>query len=132
MPEGLKKIIDLRAGIKNPLLSRLYGLVERPVESFFGLSRLNEAYVRLHSMDDGRNFFERAIDVLSIRFEADPDEIAKIPKTGPLVVVSNHPLGSRGGSNASAQRRKNDSKFAAFVHGRNKRMFNIRQPIWGK
>ena len=52
MPEGLKKIIDLRAGIKNPLLSRLYGLVERPVESFFGLSRLNEAYVRLHSMDD--------------------------------------------------------------------------------
>ena len=93
MPEGSKKIIDLRAGIKNPLLSRLYGLVERPVESFFGLSRLNEAYVRLHSMDDARNFFERAIDVLSIRFEADPDEIAKIPKTGPLVVVSNHPLG---------------------------------------
>lgn len=93
MSEGRKKIIDLRAGIKNPLLARLFGLVEKPVESFFGLRRLDEAYRRLHAMDDGRNFFERAIDVIGIKFEADPEEIAKIPASGPLVVVSNHPLG---------------------------------------
>ncbi|OLA85275.1 MAG: hypothetical protein BHW65_04030 [Verrucomicrobia bacterium CAG:312_58_20] len=93
MSEGRKKIINLRAGIKNPLLARLFGLVEKPVESFFGLRRLDEAYRRLHAMDDGRNFFERAIDILGVKFEADPEDIAKIPTTGPLVVVSNHPLG---------------------------------------
>ncbi len=93
MSEGRKKIINLRAGIKNPLLARLFGLVEKPVESFFGLRRLDESYRRLHAMDDGRNFFERAIDILGVKFEADPEDIAKIPATGPLVVVSNHPLG---------------------------------------
>ena len=93
MSEGRKKIINLRAGIKNPLLARLFGLVEKPVESFFGLRRLDEAYRRLHAMDDGRNFFERAIDILGVKFEADPEDIAKIPTAGPLVVVSNHPLG---------------------------------------
>ncbi len=93
MGEGRKKIIDLGAGIKNPALLKIYKFFEKPIEKIFGLAALNEAYERLHAFNDDRNFFERAIEVVPVRFEADPDEIAKIPRVGPLVVVSNHPLG---------------------------------------
>ena len=87
-----KKVIDLAAGIKNPFLAKIYSIFKKPIESFFGLSQLDETYERLHAMKEG-NFFERAVKVVPANFEIDEEDFNKIPKTGPLVVVSNHPLG---------------------------------------
>ena len=41
----------------------------------------------------GSPFWPKAIKQMGIRIETPPDEIALIPPTGPLVVVSNHPSG---------------------------------------
>ncbi len=41
----------------------------------------------------GAPFWPKAIRQMGIRIDTPPEEIALIPKTGPLVVVSNHPSG---------------------------------------
>ena len=41
----------------------------------------------------GAPFWPQAIRQMGIRIDTPPEEIALIPKTGPLVVVSNHPSG---------------------------------------
>lgn len=95
MPE--KKLIDVSAAIKNKFLRFLYGLVKYPVESFLGFNKLNSLYEILLRFPKDKNFFERAISVLGISYELDEEELAKIPTSGALVVVSNHPLGGLDG-----------------------------------
>jgi len=41
----------------------------------------------------GVMFWSKAIRHMGIRIDTPPDEIARIPKTGPVVVVANHPHG---------------------------------------
>lgn len=41
----------------------------------------------------GAPFWPKAIKHMGIRIDTPPDEIARIPKTGPVVVVANHPSG---------------------------------------
>jgi putative hemolysin len=42
---------------------------------------------------EGQAFWSQALDIMGIRLETPQDEIARIPATGPLVVVANHPHG---------------------------------------
>ena len=86
------KVVDVKSSIKNRYLNRLYGLVQKPLEGFLGITKLNSTYDFLKKHTSG-NFFERAIKAIGISYEIDDEDFAKIPKTGPLVVVSNHPLG---------------------------------------
>jgi len=41
----------------------------------------------------GVTFWSKAVAHMGIRIDTPPDEIARIPKTGPVVVVANHPHG---------------------------------------
>ena len=41
----------------------------------------------------GSPFWPKAIRHMGIRIDTPPEEIARIPKTGPVVVVANHPHG---------------------------------------
>ena len=92
-----KKLIDISSGIKSRFLRGLYSLVKLPLESFLGFYKLNLMYEVLQRLGDDENFFERAIKAIGISYEIDPQELEKIPKTGALVVVSNHPLGGLDG-----------------------------------
>jgi len=41
----------------------------------------------------GQAFWSRALDIMGIALETPEDEIARIPREGPLVIVANHPHG---------------------------------------
>lgn len=87
------KLIDIDGNIKNPFLKLLYGIIKYPLEKFLYVDEVNAAYDRLRASPSG-NFFDRAMHALGFTYAIDPKELEKIPKTGPLVVVSNHPLGA--------------------------------------
>lgn len=95
MPE--EKLIDVSASIKNKFLRAAYGIVKYPFEWFLKFDKINMYYNILVRVPDPVNFFERALKVLGISYEIDEEELAKIPKEGPLIVVSNHPLGGADG-----------------------------------
>ncbi len=41
----------------------------------------------------GLEFWQRALDVMGIPVLTPPEQVALIPRTGPVVVVANHPSG---------------------------------------
>lgn len=56
------------------------------------LLRLIRKFERM-GVPEGQAFWTQALEVMGIRVETPQSEIARIPPTGPLVIVANHPHG---------------------------------------
>ena len=114
MPES-SNLIEIKASIRSGFLRFLYALVERPLESFLRIPQINGAYAKILENTSDENFFEKAAKALGISYEIDSDELKKTPSTGPLVIVSNHPLGGMDGIilGCVLKRARSDSKLIA-------------------
>jgi putative hemolysin len=58
--------------------------------------KLNKIYEKIHEKR-GIEFIDEMIRILDLRIEIDANELKRIPATGPLIVVANHPLGGLDG-----------------------------------
>jgi putative hemolysin len=65
------------------------------IEAATGKLHLSRLIRRFEAMGvpDGQAFWQQALEVMGIALTTPPDEIARIPAQGPLVVVANHPHG---------------------------------------
>lgn len=61
--------------------------------SVSGFNRINKIYSHISDYQ-GIEFAEKLIDHLNIKCNINPKELEYIPKTGPLIIVSNHPYGA--------------------------------------
>jgi len=76
-------------------LSRKMAALTAPsLEWLLGLTRLNNICARCADQPTSSRFIQRFLDLLQIRCRIDDEDLARIPRTGPLVVVSNHPFGA--------------------------------------
>jgi putative hemolysin len=64
------------------------------VERLLALDRCADIYATIPSDLAGPAFFERVLDALGVSVEAAASELGRIPATGPVVVVANHPFGA--------------------------------------
>src|SRR6476620_6962539 len=88
------RLIDLGRSIESPIRRGLFKLVESPLGRMFSLSAINRLYAETLTCGDTRNYFAAILRVLNVEYDLSPDHAAKIPTTGPLVIVSNHPVGA--------------------------------------
>jgi putative hemolysin len=58
------------------------------------LTAIGRRYQRAASGNRARPFAQRALDELRIAIEVDAEDVARIPPTGAMVVVANHPFGA--------------------------------------
>lgn len=58
--------------------------------------KLNKVYSKLENKR-GLEFIEELVKTLELRIEVDEHELKRIPATGPVIIVSNHPLGGLDG-----------------------------------
>lgn len=66
----------------------------RTVEVMSGQRLLQKQYTRYRSKQrDPGAFWNDTIEAFGIKLEMDPSAIERIPKTGPVMVVANHPFG---------------------------------------
>lgn len=73
-----------------PLRRKFIRLVERAT----GQPKLKRLYLdHQRTARPGDSFFEAAVRKLDLQVEIDPARHAAIPRTGPLVIVANHPYG---------------------------------------
>ena len=92
--------------MNNPLsfskLSKRFGVEWVPneisslLDHILGFRKLNNLYdksVVQTKINKKTKFFEAVLKELDVRVEVQPNEAEKIPRTGPLVVVANHPFG---------------------------------------
>ena len=87
------KIIDIAHSLDHPVSRGLYSFLKYPIEKGLSISAFNNAYKRLASQNREGDFFNAALDVLGVRYSIATEDLDKIPATGSLVVVSNHPFG---------------------------------------
>lgn len=82
--------------IKATGLSRI-GLLKNPVAGALmkltKIDQINELYDKLKDKE-GKNFFDSFVRERDLSYVVFEEDLAKIPKTGPFILVSNHPLGA--------------------------------------
>lgn len=61
-----------------------------------GINKINKAYEEVRHLK-GTDFVENILQKLSITFEVNPEELKRIPSSGPFITVSNHPYGGLDG-----------------------------------
>jgi len=78
------------ASAEDPRLKRF---VIRVIERVTGQPYLRWLYEDFRAHPDGSSFWDSAVKRLELKIVCDEDKLAQWPRSGPLVVVSNHPFG---------------------------------------
>lgn len=75
----------------DPLLK---SLLIRSVEQLGGVRKLEKRYAKvLDRYGQSGDFWQLALEELEIQLDYDRQQLAKIPPTGPLIFIANHPFG---------------------------------------
>ena len=92
-------LIDLRSRLQHPVNRRLYDLARPLVEKSFAIGKFNHDYADAANRFHGRQapslreWFKACLDSFGLEYESDRAMLDRIPESGPLVVVANHPFG---------------------------------------
>jgi putative hemolysin len=88
-PFRLTGVLDNRLPAK-ALTRSMEGLLER----VFSLQHLERLYRALPPSNSEQEFLQQVFETFNINYEVDAEELARIPTSGPLVIVANHPFGA--------------------------------------
>jgi putative hemolysin len=77
--------------------ARLASKAARPLEWLLWVDQLNRTYDQCAGAGDFQSFLRRVLDNLGVQVRVSADDLARIPRKGPVVVVANHPFGALDG-----------------------------------
>lgn len=77
--------------LPNKSLSRS---MENMLEHLFSLKKLDKLYRSLTPSNNPQEFLDRVFKLFNINYDIAQEELNSIPKTGPLIIVANHPFGA--------------------------------------
>jgi putative hemolysin len=80
-----------------PLGPGLSKLIVRPLMGLLGSDTINQLYRRLSGLDEPQSFIAGLLGVLNVDVTTTPNDLDRIPRKGPLIVMANHPTGALDG-----------------------------------
>ena len=95
--QDMARPFSLDVRFDDPLRRGLLEMFGPVIEKAFALTALNDIYADVAGQGEGRPFLERALEALNVAYKVSGEDLARIPKTGPVIVVSNHPFGGLDG-----------------------------------
>jgi len=99
-----------------PELATLETFFPFPIPQLLGISELRRTYRSIEEGPPELNFFERALHALHVHVDAKRAEIERIPASGPVIIVANHPFGAIDGLAASALALQRHSKVRVIAN----------------
>ena len=87
-------ILRVNFKCEGPVRQKLLPAVGGALERVLLFDQLNALYHQTLHLQDSRHFHEKLLEALRIRYEVSPEDLARIPPEGPVVVTSNHPFGA--------------------------------------
>src|SRR3954468_9644066 len=92
--EQAPRLIDLGKSIESPFGRGLYRLVENPLGRMLSLGTINRLYEQSRAGVPSERYFSSTLRLLNVEYDLAAEDAAKIPTSGPVVVVANHPFGA--------------------------------------
>ncbi|MCL7488491.1 MAG: lysophospholipid acyltransferase family protein [Desulfobulbaceae bacterium] len=99
----------------DPVRRRLLSPVLRFAGGLLSLSPLESLYQQLQTSDSDSSFAERVLAAMGVTLQFDHNELERLPASGPLVIIANHPFGGLEGIILAAvlERRRPDVRIMA-------------------
>lgn len=89
-----KGIFKLTSPFKDPVRRRLFEMMQGHLERFLYLDQIEQIYeVATETMHEKGDFLKTVLDIMEIEYRVSDEDMARLPKEGPCVVVANHPFG---------------------------------------
>ncbi len=114
MNSGSPCLIDPLSSLDSAWKRGLWRAFGPVVSRLLRFDAINQRYRESLALQrGGGNYFENCLSVLGVRFEISNEDLERIPRTGPLVTVSNHPYGGLDGVvlGAMLSQRRDDYKL---------------------
>lgn len=114
LPENRRPLVDL-SQIQHPVMKALYPLVGGFLRKTLKIDEVNQLEADVGRLGTPDSFFHTTLDLLGCRYEVNELDRQRIPAKGPVVVVSNHPLGGLDGIVLGdlLRQRRTDAKLMA-------------------
>src|SRR5215471_17275514 len=93
-PTSIDQPFALALTPKGAVARGMWRWVQPAVERATGLTELGLAYQRVRDAKSADEFLEAAVGELGVRWSANALDVARIPRSGPCIVVANHPFGA--------------------------------------
>ena len=78
----------------SPVKKALVALLGKPLGALIGLSALNDIYFDVVEHDEPDDFMQRVLQSMNVSYAVSDEDLAHIPRKGPVVIVANHPFGA--------------------------------------
>lgn len=89
-----QKLISLTPASDKPLKKKMFSVVGGALERVLAIDKINHIYFSTaERMEPERHFADRILTTMSVSYDVAGDDLARIPQSGPVVVVANHPFG---------------------------------------
>jgi putative hemolysin len=92
--EQAPQLIDFGRSIESPIGRGLFRLVQSPLRRMLSVSAINRLYQKSQPLGGADNTFSSILGVLGVEYDLSQEDLAKIPTSGPVLVVANHPFGA--------------------------------------
>lgn len=91
------KLLDFRQLLPGRLARALVSPCNSLLEHHLGIEWLNQSYRRVQEDPSNDNFFAKAQRALRLSYSVSDADLARIPRKGAVIVVTNHPFGGADG-----------------------------------
>lgn len=87
------KLVDRKDFKKAAGLNTIGGeSIAKLLMSLLKINKINSEYAKISNLK-GIEFLTKLLERLDIKYEISPEELKRIPKEGPFIIISNHPYG---------------------------------------